>query len=97
MEMKLDQSRIKIDTSVLSGLDILTPEEREGILKAINSLECFSPDEPFEYKLQKGEGLGKTFYMLHATPIYRVIFEINKQNKIEVIDIFMKNRLELFR
>lgn len=35
-------------------------------------------------------------YLLHASPRYRVIFEITEENEIKVIDLFKKERLDAF-
>lgn len=92
----MDESRINLDVSVLVGLDLMSPDEREVVLNAINSLETFSPDQPIESNIQKYAPPNmRTFYLLHASPDYRVIFEINDQDEIEVKDLFRKERLEV--
>ncbi|MGK7900379.1 MAG: hypothetical protein AB4352_02995 [Hormoscilla sp.] len=94
--MKTQPTRLDIDTSVLAGLAILSPENREKVWQAIDSLESFDPDQPLDSKIQKGVISDKVFYMLHATPIYRVIFTMSDGGEIEVIDLFRKERLEFF-
>ena len=95
--MELNTSRVEMNISVLAGLDVLSPEEREGVLKAIESLESFSPEQPLPENIQKFAPPDRpTFYMLHATPSYRVIFEIGDRSEIEIQDLFRKERLEWF-
>ena len=95
--MKIDESRIEIDASVLVGLDVLSAEERESVLQAIDSLEGFSPDQPLPGNIQKFVPPDRrSFYLLHATPSYRVIFEMGDRSEIEVLDLFRKERLEWF-
>jgi len=97
VKMKVDESRIQIDTSVLVGLDVLSAEERQSVLKAIESKESFSPDQPLPKNIQKfAPPDRRTFYLLHATPSYRVIFEIGDRAEIESLDLFLKERLEWF-
>ena len=95
--MKIDESRIEIDISVLAGLDVLSAEERESVLQAIDSLEGFSPDQALPGNIQKfAPPDRRSFYLLQATPSYRVIFEIGDRSEIEVLDLFPKERLEWF-
>jgi len=94
--MKNQPSRLDIDTSVLAGLAILSPENRQKVWQAIDSLESFDPDQPLDSKIKKGVISDKVFYMLHATPIDRVIFTMRDRDEIEVIDLFRKERLEFF-
>ncbi|NER37857.1 MAG: hypothetical protein F6J93_28515 [Oscillatoria sp. SIO1A7] len=71
--MKIDESRIEIDISVLAGLDFLSAEERESILRAIDSLEGFSPDHILDNNVQKIRS-ERPLYLLHIDPSLRVIF-----------------------
>jgi len=92
----MNESRVKIDR-VLVGLDVISADERESVLKAINSLENFSTTRPLDSNIQKYAPANmRTFYLLKASPSYRVIFEVNDQDEIEVTDIFRKERLEAF-
>ena len=89
--MKLNQSRIEIASSVLAGLDILSPDEREPVLQAIDSLENFSPQSTLPSNIQKFTPSDiPTFYLLQAPPSYRVIFEIDDQNQIKISHLFVK-------
>ncbi|MBC6481407.1 MAG: hypothetical protein GDA56_30290 [Hormoscilla sp. GM7CHS1pb] len=95
--MKTQPSRLDIDTSVLAGLAVLSPDDSRKVWQAIDSLECFDPDQPLDSKIQKYTPPEmRTFYLLHASPRYRVIFEITEENEIKIIDLFRKERLEAF-
>lgn len=91
--MELNTGRVEMNISVLAGLDVLSPDEREGVLKAIESLENFSPDRPLDNNIQKFRP-EQPFYLLHIDPSLRVIFEVNQKNKIEIQDLVRKETLE---
>ena len=96
METKITQNTVEINPSVLAGLDVLFPEERERVLKAIASLENFSPEQPLTANIHKFTPDDRPpFYLLHATPRYRAIFEFT-DGIVEIIDLFLKERLEWF-
>lgn len=95
MTVKLKSSRIKILGKVLPGLDVLSEDERERVLDAIASLENFSGDAPMPANVQKfTPGHIPTFYLLHVDSSWRVIFNVNEQDEIEIAHLFMKERLE---
>lgn len=95
MDIEKISRRINVD-KVLIGLDIIPSDEQEALLKALNSLDNFSPDQPLDSKMKKGVLLGRTFYLFDVTPNYQLIFEINDRNEIQVVDLFVKGRLEAF-
>lgn len=92
----MNNHKIELDMSVIVGLDIMSESDKENILKAINSLETFGEDQPLPDKIKKITIDKKYFYMLKATPKWRLIFEIKEPGKIEINDLFPKERLELF-
>ncbi|MBP0010802.1 hypothetical protein [Roseofilum sp. Belize Diploria] len=65
METKITQTIVEINPSVLAGLDVLSPEERERVLKAIASLENFSPEPPMTSNIQKFRP-EQPFYLLKS-------------------------------
>jgi mRNA-degrading endonuclease RelE of RelBE toxin-antitoxin system len=96
METKITQNTVEIHPSVLAGLDVLSPEEKERVLNAIASLENFSPEQPMTPNIQKFRPADQPpFYLLHATPSYRAIFVVTN-GIVEIIDLFLKERLEWF-
>ena len=90
--MKLNEDKIEIDASVLAGLDVLSAEERESVLQAIDSLDGFSPDQPLDNNIQKFRP-ERPFYLLHIDPSLRVIFEFHN-GQIQIQDIVRKEALE---
>lgn len=96
METQINQTTVEIHPSVLAGLDVLSPEEKERVLNAIASLENFYPEQPLTANIQKFTPADRPpFYLLHATPSYRAIFLVN-DGIVEIIDLFLKERLEWF-
>lgn len=95
--MTVNQSRIKIDSSVLPGLDVLSEEERANVLKSIDSLENFSIDRPLASnikKLQEDEQL----YLLQVDASLRIIFEVTAEDRIEILELFRRETIEyMFR
>ena len=95
--MKLNESRIIIDSSVLPGLDVLSEEERESVLKAIDSLEKFSTEQPLDYnskKIQEDEQL----YLIQVNSSLRLIFRVTDREKIEILELFRREMIEyMFR
>ncbi|MFB2938534.1 hypothetical protein ACE1B6_25070 [Aerosakkonemataceae cyanobacterium BLCC-F154] len=88
------QGRIVIHNSVLPALDALTEEERQSVLKTINSLEI-SPIQ----QLIKSQNIAKLkadeeLYVIRVNPSLRIIFRMTSPDKIEILDIFMKERIE---
>lgn len=80
MSAQIKSSRIKILGKVLPGLDVLSEDERERVLKAIASLESFAADGPMPANVQKfTPGHIPTFYLLHVDPSWRVIFNVNEE------------------
>ncbi|GAB4304900.1 MAG: hypothetical protein Fur0025_46820 [Oscillatoriaceae cyanobacterium] len=95
MSYKVKSSRITILGKVFPGLDVLSESERDRVLGAIDSLENFNPDGPLPQNVQKFTPTHiPTFYLLHVDPSWRVIFNVNEQNEIEISHLFMQERLD---
>jgi mRNA-degrading endonuclease RelE of RelBE toxin-antitoxin system len=93
METKTTQNTIEIHPSVLAGLDVLSPEEKERVLNAIASLENFSPEQPMTPNIQKFRP-EQPFYLLKVDTSLRLIFEINHRDEIEIQDLVRQETLE---
>lgn len=93
METKTTQNTIEIHPSVLAGLDVLSPEEKERVLNAIASLESFSPEQPMTPNIQKFRP-EQPFYLLKVDNSLRLIFEINHRDEIEIQDLVRQETLE---
>ena len=93
METKTTQNTVEIHPSVLAGLDVLSPEEKERVLNAIASLETFSPEQPLTANIQKFRP-EQPFYLLKVDSSLRLIFEINHQHQIEIQDLVRQETLE---
>ncbi|HEY9850471.1 MAG TPA: hypothetical protein V6D28_13480 [Leptolyngbyaceae cyanobacterium] len=82
------------------ALDTLSSEEKDNVLQAIHRLETFG----IEAELKEHNNL-KSFhpdksdehlYLLRVNSTFRVIFKWIVPDRIEIIDIVMQDRLELF-
>ncbi len=93
METQINQTTVEIHPSVLAGLDVLSPEEKEQVLKAIASLETFSPEHPLTANIQKFRP-EQPFYLLKVDSSLRLIFEKNHQHEIEIQDLVRQETLE---
>ena len=93
METKITQNPVEIHPSVLAGLDVLAPKEKERVLKAIASLENFSPEQPLTANIQKFRP-EQPFYLLKIDTSLRLIFEINRRHEIEIQDLVRQESLE---
>ncbi|WP_204102934.1 MULTISPECIES: hypothetical protein [Spirulina sp. CCY15215] len=95
--------KVKIDSSLLPTLDILSGEKKDDIVKAIASLENFSAEWENKTEVRK---LGKIaelttsaneeFYAIFIPHNYCIVFSVDRHGEIEAIDLFDRHRLELF-
>ncbi|MFB2923380.1 hypothetical protein [Aerosakkonema funiforme] len=95
--MTVNQSRIKIDSSVLPGLDVLSEEERANVLKSIDSLENFSIDRPLASNIKKLNE-EEHLYLLQVDASLRIIFDVTSEDRIEILELFRRKTIEyMFR
>ncbi|MFB2969418.1 hypothetical protein ACE1CD_10630 [Aerosakkonema sp. BLCC-F183] len=95
--MTVNQSRIKIDSSVLPGLDVLSEEERANVLKSIDSLENFSIDRPLASNIKKLNE-EEQLYLLQVDASLRIIFDVTSEDRIEILELFRRKTIEyMFR
>lgn len=93
--MRDNPAKISFHKRATVALDALSDEEKNIILKAINYLSVFGIDSLSGDKVKQFK-LDEPLYLLRANPNLRVIFRVISQNEFEILDIVMKERLELF-
>jgi len=93
--MKDNPAKITFHKRATVALDALSLEDRDRVLKAINHLSILGIDSAFGKTVKKFK-IDEPLYLLKVNPSFRVIFRLIDQDEIEILDIVMKERLELF-
>ncbi len=93
--MKDNPAKITFHKRAIVALDALSIEEKNSVLKSINYLSIVGIEPALGENLQKFH-IDEPLYLLRVTPSLRVILRVSEQNEIEILDIVMKERLQLF-
>jgi len=93
--MKDNPATIKFHKRATVALDMLSLEQKNAVLKSINYLANFGL-ESILGKNVKPLNIDESLYLLRVNHSLRVFFRLNPQNEIEILDILMKERLEVF-
>ena len=80
------------------ALDVLSPEEKDSVLQAINRLRVSRIETGLGGNIQrfKTDKPNEQLYLLRVNSIFRIIFKFIIPDRIEILDIVMRDRLELF-
>lgn len=82
MEIKISKSTSKLLKEMHIGL-------RKKILQALESLENW-PITKTKYKISEVHKDGKIFHVLHLRDEIKIIFTINSQKEVYVLDIYQQ-------
>jgi hypothetical protein len=93
--MKENPAKITFHKRAIVALDALSLEETNSVLKSINYLSIVGIEQAWGKNLKKFH-IDEPLYLLRVTPSLRVILRVSEQNEIEILDIVMKERLQLF-
>ena len=93
--MKDNPAQIIFHKRATVALDALSLEDRKSLLKAINHLAIFGIDSVIGKDVKKIK-VDESLYLLKVNPGFRIIFRLTDRDEIEILDIVMKERLELF-
>lgn len=82
------------------ALDALSPEEKNSVLQAISRVDFLGIEaetkEHNNLKIFKTDKSDEHLYLLRVNSTFRVIFKWIVPDRIEILDIVMRDRLELF-
>lgn len=92
--MQNNQIKIIMHKRVQIALDALS-YERNSVLKAINYIATFGLEQALGKNVEK-VNTDELLYLLRATSSIRVIFRVAAQDEIEILEIVMRERLEIF-
>lgn len=93
--MKDNPAKITFHKRAIVALDALYLEVKNSVLKSINYLSIVGIKPALEKNIQKFH-IDEPLYLLRVNPSLRVILRVSDQKEIEILDIVMKERLELF-
>jgi len=95
--MKDNPATIKFHKRATVALDMLSLEQKNAVLKSIDYLANFGL-ESILGKNVKPLNIDESLYLLRVGRGrgLRLLFRLNTQNEIEILDIFMSGRLEVF-
>jgi putative addiction module CopG family antidote len=89
------KNKVTIHQRVNMALDILSPEEKRSVYRAIDYLEFFGID-PSEGANVKRIKTDEPIYLLKVDRSIRLILQRLEQDKIEVLDLVRSETLKLF-
>ncbi len=93
--MKDQPAKVTFHKRATVALDALPLEEKNTVLKAINYLSFFGIESAIGENVKK-LNIDEPLYLLRVNPSIRVIFRFNYPDNLEILDLVMKERLELF-
>jgi hypothetical protein len=93
--MKETLYKIKIHQRAKIALDALSAEEKDIVWQAINHLAVSGIEPALGVNLERFK-TDKSLYLLKVNSSFRAILKLSVPDEIEILDIVMRDRLELF-
>lgn len=93
--MKEPPFEITVNKRVNAALDALSPQEKESVYQAINNLGIFGIEPSLGAKINKLK-TDEPLYLLRVNPSLRLILKVTNGDKIDILDIVMRDRLKIF-